>query len=157
MYQRLSAHISSVDIPDFSDLKESARETATRVETALLARSSSTASNASLEQGRRVNASDLSNFFHIIVPHILWVEISQGEKISYCSNLKPITLYSPLLICPDFNFLICSNLVYSSQTSRSAQQQQAKKTSSVAASECQEEEESRRETIIIGLIEPPPN
>ncbi len=50
MYQRLSAHISSVDIPDFSDLKETARETATRVETAFLARSSSTASTASLER-----------------------------------------------------------------------------------------------------------
>ena len=43
MYQRLSAHINSVDIPDFSELKETARETANRVETAL-ARGGSTTS-----------------------------------------------------------------------------------------------------------------
>ena len=58
MYQRLSAHISSVDIPDFSDLKETARETATKVETAFLARSSSTASTASIErQQQQLNRS----------------------------------------------------------------------------------------------------
>lgn len=36
MYQRLSAHISSVDLPDLSDLKETARETASRVESAFV-------------------------------------------------------------------------------------------------------------------------
>jgi len=36
MYQRLSAHISSVDIPDIAaDLRETARETASKVESAL--------------------------------------------------------------------------------------------------------------------------
>ncbi|XP_059084347.1 BLOC-1-related complex subunit 8 homolog [Tigriopus californicus] len=46
MYQRLSAHISSVDIPDFSDLKETARETANRVELALSLGSESSAPNS---------------------------------------------------------------------------------------------------------------
>lgn len=35
IYQRFSAHINSVDIPDLSDLRDSARETAQRVESAL--------------------------------------------------------------------------------------------------------------------------
>lgn len=46
MYQRLSAHISSVDIPDFSDLKETARETANRVELALSLGNESSAPNS---------------------------------------------------------------------------------------------------------------
>ena len=46
MYQRFSAHINSVDIPDFSDLKETARETANRVESALSRGSSSSISSA---------------------------------------------------------------------------------------------------------------
>lgn len=35
IYQRFSAHINSVDIPDLTDLRDSARETAQRVESAL--------------------------------------------------------------------------------------------------------------------------
>lgn len=46
MYQRLSAHINSVDIPDFSELKETARETANRVETVLARGSSSSIGSA---------------------------------------------------------------------------------------------------------------
>lgn len=41
MYQRFSAHLNSVEIPDLSELKETARETASRVESAL-SRGSST-------------------------------------------------------------------------------------------------------------------
>ena len=47
MYQRFSAHLTSVDIPDFSELKETARETANRVEVAL-SRGTSTTSNDSV-------------------------------------------------------------------------------------------------------------
>ena len=46
MYQRFSAHLTSVDIPDLSELKETARETANRVESAL-SRNSSNESAAS--------------------------------------------------------------------------------------------------------------
>ena len=50
MYQRFSAHLTSVDIPDFSDLKETARETANRVEVAL-SRGTSVTSNDSVNLG----------------------------------------------------------------------------------------------------------
>lgn len=51
MYQRFSAHLNSVDIPDFSDLKETARETANRVEVALSRGASTTSSDSNVLGG----------------------------------------------------------------------------------------------------------
>ena len=35
MYKRLSSHLTSIDLPDFHDLPDALRETASRVESAL--------------------------------------------------------------------------------------------------------------------------
>jgi len=50
MYQRFSAHINSVDLPDLTDIRDSAREAASRVDTAIQTASSTGARDKEKQQ-----------------------------------------------------------------------------------------------------------
>lgn len=50
MYQRFSAHINSVDLPDLTDIRDSAREAASRVDTAIHTASASGGSGRGAEK-----------------------------------------------------------------------------------------------------------